>query len=104
MSAPSAASPSEMARPMPRPPPVTSATRPASPDPSATETPLLVGEARGPLLHERLHRFHQITGEARKHLRAILEIDARLQAPDLELTPHDFLGHANTERAVADDQ
>ena len=39
-----------------------------------------------------------------KHLGAVLEVDAGLQAPDLELTPHDLLGHAHAERAVADDE
>ena len=46
----------------------------------------------------------EVTGEARQHLRAVLEVDAGLQAADLELAPHDLLGHAHAERAVADDQ
>ena len=59
---------------------------------------------RRALLDERLHRLGEVAGEARQHLRAVLEVDARLQAPDLELAPHDFLRHAHAERAVADDE
>src|SRR4051812_32786443 len=102
-SAPSAARPSAIAFPIPRPPPVTSATR-VCPSPAVTCCSLLVGEAGRPLLHERLHRFGQVAREARENLRAVLEVDARLQAADLELAPHDFLGHAHTERAVGDDE
>ena len=46
----------------------------------------------------------EVAGEARQHLRAVLEVDAGLQAADLELAPHDLLGHAHAERAVADDE
>src|SRR5437879_2110127 len=99
MSAPSSARPRAIAFPIPRPPPVTSATRPSS-----SMLLLFVGEHRCPLLGERLHRLDQVAGEARQDLGAVLEIDAGLQAPDLQLTPHDFLRHPNTERAVAHDE
>src|SRR4051794_19837504 len=102
-SAPSAARPSAIALPIPRPPPVTSATR-VCPFPPVTCCSLLVGEAGRPLLHERLHGLGEVAREARQDLRAVLEVDARLEAPDLELAPHDLLGHADSERAVADDE
>ena len=104
-SAPSAASPSAIALPIPRPPPVTSATRPVESDIRClAPARLLVGELRRALLDERRHRLVQVAGEARQHLRAVLEVDAGLQAADLELAPHDLLRHAHAERAVADDQ
>ena len=56
------------------------------------------------LLRERGHGLGEVTGEARQHLRAVLEVDAGLQAADLELAPHHFLRHAHAERAVADDE
>src|SRR3954471_19013670 len=105
MSAPSTARPSAIALPIPRPPPVTSATRPScvmSLIPSSLR--LLVGEHGRALLREGLHRLYEIAGEARQHLGAVLEIDAGLEAADLELAPHDFLRHPDAERAVPDDE
>src|SRR4051794_10685474 len=100
MSAPSSARPSAIALPIPRPPPVTSAILPSS----DIFRLLPVGELRRTLLAERGHRFDEVAREARQPLRAVLEVDPRLQRPDLELAPHDFFGHAHAEWTVVDDQ
>src|SRR5881394_2280972 len=100
MSAPSSARPNAMALPIPRPPPVTRATRPSC----DIDVLLFVFDLRRSLLRERAHCFRQVASEARQHLRAVLEVDARLERTNLELTPHHLFGHAYTERTVADDQ
>src|SRR4051794_25028033 len=102
-SAPSSARPSAIAFPIPRPPPVINATRRSS-DIPFSRLLLSVGEHRRSLLRERGHGFGQIAGKARQDLCAVLEVDAGLEAADLELAPHDFLRHADAEGTVADNQ
>src|SRR6476469_7883847 len=89
-----------MAFPIPRPPPVTRATRPSC----DIDLLLFVFEYWRPLLRERAHCLGQVASEARQHLRAVFEVDPGLEGADLELTPHDLFRHAHTERAVADNQ
>src|SRR5690242_21915778 len=65
---------------------------------------LRIGEVRRALLDERGHRLTRVTGEARQDLRPVLEVDAGLERPDLELAPHHFLRHPHAERTVAHDE
>ena len=95
-----------MARPMPRPPPLTNAMRPCE---LVRHAVLLrhdyVSVKRGGRFsQEGRHRLGHVAGGAREHLRAVLEVDAGLQRADLELAPHDLLGHVHAERAVGEDE
>src|SRR5262245_50481815 len=93
-----------MARPMPRPPPVTSATLPSSPLRPPLAARLPTRELRRALLEERGQRLTHVAGVARQQLRAVLEVDGGLEAPGLQVAPHDLLRHPYAERAVGADE
>src|SRR6185437_904347 len=88
--------------PMPRPPPVTSATLPSSP--ITTPWSLAPREVRRPLLEERGERLAHVPGVAREQLRAVLEVDGGLEAPRFQVAPHHFLRHPDAEGAVGPDE
>ena len=60
-------------------------------------------EVGGPLLEEGGDGLGHVVAERREDLGAVLEVDAGLQAADLELAPHHLLGHPHADRAVGGD-
>src|SRR5581483_1383129 len=74
---------------------------------TATTTPAVLriaGEVRRSLLLKRSDGLLEVAGERGQGLRSVLDVDAGLEAADLELAPGHLLGHPHAPRAVGRDQ